>query len=175
MTYALPRQLKIMYKNYGIVSEADLQAAVWFLISRFLRWRDHRKHFRVVNNPYCETLRDSTSKRGIHPDLMIFNCEDSEKIKAWIAIELKESKRYKAKTIEKDRERLKRCLNELGCKRAYIVFVARRGWEVAKAEMKSKDTKNLSLIPLVLDRRWEKDRILKWEPFFKSLARYKSP
>jgi hypothetical protein len=171
MTRALPKQLKTEYKNHQILTEADLQATVRFLISRFL-WRRNR-HYKVVSNPYCESLCDPSSRRGIHPDLIIFDCEDEEKPQARIVIELKERKGYKDKTIEDDLRRGEKCVRELPCKRAYIVFVARRGWNAAERRMKSREG-DVFLVPLVLDRRWKEDRIKNFEKIFKQLARFQS-
>ena len=174
MTWTLPRQLKTAYKRLEIATEADLQATVWLLINRFLRHRDRKKDYRVVCNPYCQTLKDRDSGRGIHPDIVVFKDCLSEEPKAWAIMELKESSRYRDGVLAGDIDRLKKCRTRLrGCEAAYVIFVGRHGsHSLSATEKKIMGSGCITPISVVLDRRWKDSQIGELADKLKRLARF---
>jgi hypothetical protein len=154
------------YEHLGILSEADLQAHAWLVIRNFLRQYDAAgKKFRVLNKPYFKDLL-------IHPDLAIFRRK-----KPWVLIELKERGELTVRSAKREWDRLIKARKALKkkavkLKRAYLIYVARRGNGRVLRGPKGPGAKFFFEIPIILEEHLVPERVTTWEQDFRPWAKY---
>lgn len=115
----LPERIFEKYRNYEILSEADLQSHVWDLLSKYFAENEEKLGlYKVLNKPYFKEVR-------IHPDLVIFR-----RGKPFITIELKEWRKPKQESAKRELQRLinaKQHFNEhheYKIKRGYLIYLS---------------------------------------------------
>lgn len=149
------------YWNLDILSEADLQAVVWQLVSEFLKVHDPEgAMFNVLNKPFLKNLH-------VHPDIIVFRHR-----KPWVVIELKESKLLKPKTAQRERVRLLKSREAFHAKRGYLLYVARYGEGKVIHGPKGAGAHYFFEIPIVLQSVHTLASIKKWEKEFKYWSKY---
>jgi hypothetical protein len=162
-TSLLKRLLK-SYRNFEILSEADLQAFVWMHATRFLRkLSNDPSKFRVCNKLYCGDL-------GIHPDLAVLRYG-----KPWICIELKETGRLGKDAIREDWKRLNDTRRKLRAHRGYLIYLVRHGApHFPKAQDFLKDPAHcLISISISMKDKLPADEFTAWNQKFKRLANFR--
>ncbi len=159
----LPKDLRDEYLNYKILSEADLQSFAWNYISSFIE-KNHKNttDFKVLNKPYLKKLK-------IHPDIIIFR-----KKTPWVIIELKESKKLKLQSAQRERERLLKVKQHFGksVKRGYLLFITRYGEGKIIKGPKGDGAKYFFEVRISLEEYLPDSKIKTWEPEFKMWAKY---
>jgi len=153
------------YKNYEILSEADLQSHVWQLLFKYFRKKEEKKGlFRVHNEPYHKELKN-------HPDLVVYRND-----KPYIIIELKEWRSSRKKNAaNKDVKRLLDAKkhffekHKYKIKRGYFMYVSWKPFKNLNEGPKRDGARFLFVIPLVPD-----DFIptKQWKDGFKQRSKY---
>lgn len=160
----LRREIRAKYLDHQVFSEADLQSLAWKNISAFLHEFDPEGSlFKVLNKPYLKGLRQ-------HPDLVVFR-----RRKAWVVVELKETKQLRMKTAEKERGRLLKCGRALRAKKGYLLYVARRGDKKVLHGSKGLGARYFFEVPIVLAQDETEERIKEWEEEYRWWAKFVVP
>lgn len=154
------------YKNYEIVSEADLQSHVWQILTKYFADNEEKPgRYKVLNKPYLKEVR-------IHPDLVIFR-----KDKPFIIIELKEWRKPKQEAADKELNRLievkKHFIenHEYKIKRGYLIYLSWHKIDKIIEGPKGEGAKYFFEIPIV-DENFIKFELKKWKIGFKKWAKY---
>jgi hypothetical protein len=164
----LCKRLFKSYRNFEILSEADLQAHAWMHSKRFLRkLQSDPSKFDVLNKLYLRDLR-------IHPDLVATRFR-----KPWICVELKEAGRIVPTAIGEDWIRLNDARRKLKAHRGYLIYLVRHsGRPFPKPrnfpEIKERRT---CLIPIVIsmEDRIPAKEFQTWNDEFKRRSTYHLP
>lgn len=150
------------YRNHRIFCEADLQSIAWHKIQIFLeRHEETKDKFRVLNKPY---LKDSHT----YPDLVVFKRQSP-----WVVIELKEGRRLRKATAEKELEKLLQAKRVLSPKRGYLVYVARYGERRAIVGPKGEGGRYFFEVPVILKEGMSEEQLDEWTEGFRPWARYR--
>ena len=156
------------YKNYSFLSEADLQAYIWFRLRTFLEERPDSKSFSV----HCQPAIYVGMKQPIHPDIVLFKNGSP-----WVIFELKESrKRVRHEKAKKERERLLLCKEHHNARRGYLIYVSRYrrgdGHKKALPGPKGDDGKNFMFeYGVVLEELIHTTKLSDWEKTFRKRAK----
>ena len=152
------------YLSFKICSEADLHCLVSYKLSKFIKQMPSSEPLTLLNKCPFKFKREK-----VYPDITIFRGK-AENHKPWVAIELKEVNRLKADTAEKER-RLLHKYKKLGCKCAYLLYVARRGNPKAIKGGKKHHAYYFSEISIIMEREINKRNLqitfADWEKCFK--------
>ena len=149
----LPKYLLDDYQKYKIISEADLQSIVWNYLIIFVKDNHEREtDFKVLNKPYLKDLK-------IHPDIVIFREE-----KPWLIMELKETKRIKLSSAQKERERLLKVRSHFkSVKRGYLLYLTRYGEGKIITGQKGAAARFFFEVPVILENYMrDNNAIKKW-------------
>jgi hypothetical protein len=159
ITRELRARLQRLYRDFSILSEADLQAQTWRFLARFVHGRRDRT-LRVHCNPYIPTA-------GIHPDIVIVRNGHP-----WVLMELKEKGRLTAHTIEKTRKRLVSARAKMRTKHrhAYIVSLSRRKSTPTPPAARRSASRFSTEMHICMQDILKADDFLRWEEEFKRRA-----
>lgn len=156
------------YKTFQILDEADLQCHVWQILNdHFMNDDITNNMIRVLNKPYFKEV-------GIHPDIVIF-----KRNKPWIIIELKEWKKTKPKSANKEFERIinakKHFYKKYGYKlqRGYLLYVARKKEEF-EIPLSLKPYKHYIHEVAIIQKFNNLKEQKEWENKFKQWSKYKT-
>jgi len=157
LTNYLKKEIFRRYRSYLILSEADLQAHVWQILSDFFSNNESEEGLhKVLNKPYIKEL-------NIHPDLVVFKRDEPR-----IVIELKEKQEIKEKDAYKDYQRLLKMKDHFKpVQRCYFLYVSRYG---SGKILPSK--RGFFEVPIVLEDLLTTSEIKEWEDGRKQWAKY---
>ncbi len=161
----IAKKIRKAYEKPEIFCEADLQAYAWTLIRRFLgRFKNNRVF--VLNKPYFREFH-------VYPDIVVFKRE-----KPWVIIELKEKRILDTKSESREREKILKLRQLIQAaqhkypRRGYLIWVARYGTKAVFHGPKGEGARFLFQIPIILNQKWERDKIEEWSKHFRAFSRY---
>lgn len=168
ITENLRKEIFRRYRNFFILSEADLQSHTFQILSDYFRDNGSPANlYKVLNKPYLKDL-------GIHPDIVVFR-----RSRPWIVIELKEGKRLRELAASKEVKRLYK-VREYFLRKNYVI---RRGYlfHVSRYNTKRKfrivnnpGEQFLWQVPVILEEFLTTEEIREWEKLFRKWAIYVS-
>jgi hypothetical protein len=155
----LRKELVRRYKRLEILSEADLQFVVCNSLRRFFRTASDPTLYQVANQRYLKDMRT-------FPDILVLRNG-----KPWACIELKEKAYFHAPWITADWNKLSDDQEQLGARRGYLIYLARKG--VAKQFKKSipKRKRGLGFVAIAMSAVLKPDDYAEWSKRYREQAK----